>query len=243
MWRALDIGLHQPQSASELHRKGEPSREALNSAELNSTVFFFTIIIIFFFFIAFLFLIFLLFLLLCFYLALILLSFLFTPLFPSCFLFLFFLLFIFLCPCLLFFSFYSLLILVLFLFSSHNHFDFLWSSLIPFLFFTFLYYSISLSTFVIFCSFVMDFAVVGRWSFALFCFVLSVPVQQCITHSGVEPLSQQPGGEVPPTNGQQQSGPRYNRRAYITHTKDISRASSSGNHGHYTTGSQRTPTI
>ena len=47
MWTASNIGLHQLQTTSELYPKVEPSRQALYSAEMNSTLFFFIVFVIF----------------------------------------------------------------------------------------------------------------------------------------------------------------------------------------------------
>ena len=53
----------------------------------------------------------------------------------------------------------------------------------------------------------------------LFCFVLLAPVQQHRRH--LEGLPSQPAwGETLPMDKRQHLGPKYNTRAYITHTKD-----------------------
>ena len=132
-------------------------------------------------------------------------------------------------------SFFPLIIIFLFFGFSHT------------LFFLLLFY---ISIFIL-CSFVIDFAVGVTVFFFLFCFVfLLVLVLFCVlfcsvstcVQDGVDvvPLSQPAGGVIPPM-GQQQSRPKYNRRTHITHTRDVPRASSSGDQRDCTSGSHRTP--
>ena len=125
------------------------------------------------------------------------------------------------------FLFLFITILVLFLFYSYNHFSFHLSFLILF---SFLYYSISLSSFILIHSLVVEFAVVFGGIFVLFCFALFCQylyssIQDVV---GVEPLSQPASwrGDSHQQIDQQQSEPKYNRRVLITHTKEIPRVSS-----------------
>ena len=46
-WIASDIGFHQLQTISEQCPKRDPSRQAINSAEMNSTLFFFIMFVTF----------------------------------------------------------------------------------------------------------------------------------------------------------------------------------------------------
>ena len=198
------------QTTLEPYARRESSKQALNSAETNSTLLFFFIFIIFSFFKAFL---------------LYFNFFLFIPFFSFCFLFIslvypycaysifsLLLSFFYFCYSLSFFTPFSHFPLSLhYLLSSCSPLIIIFLSfgflLFFFSFFSFLYYSIPLFPFIVLCSFDIDFAAVvgGRVScfgFVL-CFVLPCFVSTCTTACNnmvvVEPLSHPTVGEFPST--------------------------------------------